>query len=535
MKLELQTSKDENIKTLLRNICKLYRMNIKGSIADQVESFSTYPTLDSLCIALDILGLKNLSVQITIDQLLEAPLPCVLHIDKLQGEFVILNNIEDDKIFKIFDQEIGWRILDKKELIKIWSGVTVLLENDDKNKNKPIVKLITSFLKKNIKLIAICYSLIIIFSSIIIASHSSSHFYPMIFYMIGLICSILLVREDLLDEKLKSVCNVSENFDCKSVLRSKGANVFNLIKLSDIGVLYFTTNIFAWTTYLLNDGISTNLIYFQLVSFLSLMFIPFSIIYQWKVLKKWCVLCLTVQGTLFLIAFSLIFYSIEMTNINKFPSEILLAILISPIFLFAIKTIFNKQITLEKSEWKLNKFRYDSDLFKVILANYPKINPSLVPKCVENGKKDSVVHFLIVTDPFCDACAMAHEQIKKLKDLSTSDFLVKTIFYTTKSKQPVDADILARTILSLPDHLQSEALEKWFVLKDLKLLQKHYRNKVEADLHCKVLVHEHDKWCHENDITYTPAIFFNYNRVDSRYDLLDLNFHQIASRREVIM
>ena len=69
------------------------------------------------------------------------------------------------------------------------------------------------------------------------------------------------------------------------------------VSWSEAGFFYF-----AATTLFLFTGINrqASFLIIASVSTMASAYIPFSIYYQWKVVKQWCPLCLTVQAILLL-------------------------------------------------------------------------------------------------------------------------------------------------------------------------------------------------------------------------------------------
>ena len=91
----------------------------------------------------------------------------------------------------------------------------------------------------------------------------------------------------------KMVCKAGPQTDCSRVMRSKLGTVYADISFSEIGLLFFAGCLITRFVGRENDSV--------LLASLSLAVIPitlFSIYYQWRVVKTWCSLCLSVVTVL---------------------------------------------------------------------------------------------------------------------------------------------------------------------------------------------------------------------------------------------
>ena len=89
----------------------------------------------------------------------------------------------------------------------------------------------------------------------------------------------------------------TEKKDCDAVLTSKGAELLKGYKLSDFSLLYFIILSFLTFVQIQNPNISF------IISVIALPITIYSIYYQYFILKKWCLLCLTIVGVLWIQSF----------------------------------------------------------------------------------------------------------------------------------------------------------------------------------------------------------------------------------------
>lgn len=112
-------------------------------------------------------------------------------------------------------------------------------------------------------------------------------------------CAIatLLVWHDIdrYSPAVQAVCGISKKLNCNAVLDSKGSGLFG-IKWSTIGFSYFVGGLL----YIMVKGFdhATALSTLWQINLLGTLYVFYSLYYQWKIAKNWCVLCLLVQVVL---------------------------------------------------------------------------------------------------------------------------------------------------------------------------------------------------------------------------------------------
>lgn len=118
-----------------------------------------------------------------------------------------------------------------------------------------------------------------------------------VFNLLGLTFTFFLMQKSL---RIKSraadkVCGVIEEGGCDTVLETKASTFFGIFSWSEVGFTYFSVSLLTllifpqWTNYLAACNIC------------CLPFTLWSVWYQKFRAKAWCTLCLSVQGTLWLL------------------------------------------------------------------------------------------------------------------------------------------------------------------------------------------------------------------------------------------
>ncbi len=108
--------------------------------------------------------------------------------------------------------------------------------------------------------------------------------------------TLLLIYEiDKSNAFVKSICTAGKQTNCAAVLQSKASKILGM-SWSEAGFFYFASTFL----FLLFPGISfmAKICLLSIANCLAAPYILFSVYYQWKVVKQWCPLCLTVQAVL---------------------------------------------------------------------------------------------------------------------------------------------------------------------------------------------------------------------------------------------
>jgi uncharacterized membrane protein len=193
--------------------------------------------------------------------------------------------------------------------------------------------------------------------------------------LIGLIASVLLLWYDIDKGNpfLKQICSGIQKANCSAVLNTKAATLGGMVTWSEVGFVYFAGSLlFSMLT-----GINEVLPVLSLFSLLALPYIIFSIYYQWKVAKQWCVLCLMVQavllaeGILVIANNSLSFSETRTAFANNFIFA-LYALLIPSISWFLLKPLLKRlQIAkYEKRSYSMLKFN-DQVFWSLLKTSHP--------------------------------------------------------------------------------------------------------------------------------------------------------------------
>ena len=259
-----------------------------------------------------------------------------------------------------------------KDFVDSWTGVVVAIEKDEQNSKE---------YSKNhsiLKPFAIGILALLVIGTLILFPLKIIGYGYLLTALIGLYLSILLVQKELglHSKSLDKFCEASENNSCDDILNSKGATIFGVFKLSDVGIVYFSSIVLSIFLFSLTSE-SSNQLFYNL-SVLSLLFIPYSIYYQWRIIKKWCPLCLIVIGVL-LIQGLLVLFFVDISAVFNSTEIIvtLFSLVLLSVFWSELKSGLKKKQEFSVLQLEHYKFKRNASLFITALKSTDKKDMSI--------------------------------------------------------------------------------------------------------------------------------------------------------------
>jgi len=346
---------------------------------------------------------------------------------------------------------------------------------------------------------------------------------------LGLYFSWLIAQKEfgISNSVSDKICSMAKHSRCESVLFSRGAKLFNWLTWGDVGIVYFTSSLLylliSQLTLPAGQAGNQQINLYYLISLTGLVFPLYSLYYQWKVVKQWCMLCIGVLAVLGINAIVSLFY-IK----NTFTS----GTLIKPMALFTLlvvlclavwqllKSLYQQSLTSLTNEIKATKLKRNPEIFNALLEK-EKANPANLPEpdeAIRFGNPAAPYQIVIACNPYCGPCAKAHQAIEALYD-SYPEQLSVTVRFALHSNDEKDKKVsAAREILKAAKHKPYEAIKDWYHLFDIeKFQQLHNINGevVDAD------IEKHIAWNKQVEIKGTPTFFVNGRILPGLYSWVD--------------
>lgn len=520
----------DTLSFLVQSLLQKNKITIDAEELDfQIQSHPSYPSLHAITGVLNHFNIENAAIQVPVNEKTLAQLP---------NSFIAQIKIENTSFFalvikkgfqyKVITNNKKSKIISIQTFLDQFTGILVGIEKDDK---KNINQLTTVNYQKPLFVIALFIFCVMLYKY-------NTSIYARIYFglsLIGVAISYLIVQHDLgLSSKIvDSICSQeSKTTNCNAVLNSKGATLYKNIKLSDVSFIYFVA---ITVSVLLLSLANTSLNTMYLLSLAGIPIVIYSIYYQIKISKNWCVLCLSIASILVLQASFFFFTSSNILTIN------ILSVLVTGFSFSVVASIWlfiNSKLKQEQGFKKLKieskKFKMNFELFNTLLQKSETLNTTLVNTSeIVLGNKNAPLNITAITNPFCGHCKSVHNLIETLLKKHHNNINVTIRFNINTSNLGSNGVLVSSRLLEL-FHTEGE-------LKCLEAMHDIYNNADATNwltkweeatnpaTYINTLETEYN-WRLNNDINFTPAILINgkiypkeYNREDLLFFIEDLN------------
>ena len=495
-------------------------------LREKLQTHPDYPSLLSVTDVLDELYIDNAALQMDTGRLHEAPLPLLAH-NTSHAEFVIIENIEkqvkNNPAFEknqngavlLAEKPLGWQHPENEKALK-----------EEKQKQKAL-QATAGFV---IVLAFLSFSREFSFTPAAL----------LLTALTGLTVAILIVQREMgiatpIGEKL---CGAGGGNGCDAVMHSGGSRLVKWMSWADVGIIYFTTYSLLLTIAMYTGGNITVLV---LLSAAALPFTLFSLFYQWRVVKKWCRLCLLTVAVLWLQA-ALALAQVVMAKgdlwravvLNDFLLAAFLFTIISASWLLLIKPLLQNYKQLLTEKFALLRFKNNPAVFESLLTQQRRVDTTPFEHDMQLGNPAAPLQIMVACNPYCGPCAKAHEV---LHDILNSNDIGLTIRFTVKTEDREDKKTQAVQYLLKLLHYSSpaqkrKALHDWFVWMNYEKFVTQYPLRGNApDVVRQLSLHE--QWTKEAEIKFTPTVFINGFQMPKQYDAGTLK--QVLRRSEWLM
>lgn len=528
-----------NVILVTELLCKIKQIKItKDTIKKELLKHPNFPSLLSLSDFLDDFNVENVAATFDSGKIQSIPLPFITTVKNKpkKKDYMTIVRDTNGQFVSFYDYEnSNWAKLPFEDFTQIWSGLALLVNsNSESGENGYEVKLKTSRIKMlgwifplALLLIALCMINCLPSGPIIGMSPIQSILF-LTLTALGCITSIgiLWLELDLYSPILQKICNMNSNRSCSTVLNSKGAKIFG-IKWSVIGFSYFVGGLL---TIILSGSVNpdTRIILYCL-GILSSIYIIYSVIFQWLIVKRWCTLCLIIQGIL---AIQLVLilnegfpnlYELQIVSSKSYFS-ISFVYILAYFLSSTLMPIFPKARESARYKKDFELLKKSKSIFKALLSN-EKLVQDPRNLGIKIGKDNAINKIIKVCNPYCEPCSFAHKALQELL-LSNQDIQIQIIFTASiddndKKREPV------RHLLAIADNndkeLTKNALDTWYISE----IKDYLGFAAKFPIDTKLIIQDAKiasmwKWCNDNDIAHTPTLFVNGHRLPEIYKITDL-------------
>ncbi|WP_435261353.1 vitamin K epoxide reductase family protein [Tenacibaculum sp. nBUS_03] len=492
----------------------------KEELSFQMQSHPSYPSLHAITGVLDHFNIENVAAEVPVnsDTLAQLPSCYIVQVNDSNGlNLTIVERKKNEYIF--YTIEGKKEKISEAEFLKRFTGIIVAVEKTDTIQTSKKTSKIPQYIGLGILSCLVAFVILKAPNSVFSFSH-------LLLSIVGIVVSIAIVKQELgIQTSIgDAFCSgADEKKDCDAVLTSKGAEILKGYKLSDFSILYFSTLALLTFVELATPALAYSI---------SLVAIPvtlYSIYYQYAVVKKWCLLCLSIVGLLWLQALIPVITNIYISSF--IPTDyVVLAIIGTSIWVgwSYIKPLITEVTELRKEKIEGVKFRRNFTLFEGMLNKSPQIDTAIDKNQeIVFGNPTSNLEIVVVTNPFCGHCKPVHKQVDEILHKYNNSVKIRIRFnINTEDKNGSAAKVTSRLLELYNNNKKEECLEAMSeIYEDGNVDEwvKKWGATNNSDYFLAELEREKE-WCKENAINFTPEILINGRSFPKEYNRSDLIF-----------
>lgn len=517
-------------------IYKMLRYLSKPVLFNTIQDeLNTHPDYDTLLAVTDVLahfGISSQAYRITNNDLQQVPLPFIANTQKKGSEFLLITQVSTDYLTINNGNGPSYKI-SRQKFSEIFSGVVLAIDQEN------TVVEAGSTLKQNVGTAfeVLRYPVAFLFLSIILLVSGATHLpylsnltWPLaltvLFKTAGLPTTILLLVQSINSNNplIQKLCG-GKNTDCNAILSSDAAKVFEGLTWSEVGFFYFAG---TWLVLLFGNNAVAELQVLAWLNIISLPYTIYSIYYQARVAKQWCVLCCTVQALLWLEFVPLLTYlqqPLSWPNVTQ-AGNLLIALLLTVALWLLLKPMLLQLQKVKPTQYQLRRLKYNTGLFNNMLKNQPQYALPDEDWSIVLGNTEAANIITMVSDPYCSPCNKTHQQLSEWLS-SGQDLQVRIVFTAGNDennlKTPVVRHLMA--LNELPDKsLVEKALHNWYAQKEKKYESWSKAYPVQLNEINYYKLDKQNAWCQLAEIKATPTLLVNGFRLPEVYQLQDIKY-----------
>lgn len=513
----------------------LKMMGVRTSLSIIKDFFNAHLYKDTLFCIQDFIadaGLQPKTIKYNRNDIEKVPTPFIAILNSgssNQNKFAIVSKISEAKV-KLFDtSNYKWKNIDKPVFFDQWTKVALLAED----RRSEVVKQASQRTRSKISYLLMQVSIVLMIVLLLFRFSVTSGLTYLIsaLNILGMGISYYLVKLDFgyNNNVTNKFCNINSKFSCNEILGSKGASIFN-IKWVIIGLAYFAANFLLSVSILI--FIKEYVVWLFVFNCFPLLFVLYSIFYQWFVERKWCLLCLLIQGILVSQFLLLLLVNSKMSFSTSDKGSVFNAFLIMGLThllsLYIINFILIKKYQFVEST-KIKFAAYKKALLNPYVFNHFSFGGKVIDAPdlgIFIGSPKASNRILLVSSPSCKYCS---DYILDLLSLVRSghDIYVQILFLCHSLGSDGDEKVV-NYFMNLQKQqgtaMLCDALYYWAFRKtDFN----NYINMFPLSgtaYDYKADIEKMASWCTGQNINSVPALFVNGQTLPYIYDIKDLKF-----------
>lgn len=520
------------------NYAKILKIPVSHSyLTENLQGHPDYPSLLAIYDTFRDLGAETVATKVSRENLFQITMPFMAQIQSDKQEiFTVVKRVSADAVTYLHPKWNSWVIDPRDKFLGKFTGVVVIADPSEVKPEKEYEKNIRKVKRGKMAVWTTALflpSMVIAISILYAINFGVQALWPSLYLMLSLfgafVCVLLVWHEvDGHNPLLKQVCSGGSRVNCGAILQSRASSIFG-ISWNVIGFTYFGGQLLT----LLMAGISDDGTKMLLgyLSLTALSYVLFSVYYQWRIAKQWCVMCLAVQAVLLAQALAFLVNGRLPVAATIGDLQEFIRVAIAFFLPFVISSggisLFRQVKEGRMHRNSLARLKHNTEIFKALLSKQKSANKSTEGLGITLGNPDAPNNIIKVCNPYCNPCAKAHLVLEEILAANT-DVRVQIIFTADDSERDHKAPP-ARHILAIAEkgdeRVTKRALNDWYNAekKDYSAFATKYPMNEELDMQGHKLKAMRE-WCDKTEINFTPTLFVNGYQLPEMYTVDDLKY-----------
>ena len=460
-------------------------------------SSPVFPSLAAISQTLSYYGLHNNAFVADLKHLLKLKNVIVHSIEKEEGHFYILTQIDCNTVTLYDGDETK---ISLEEFTVIWDGVVLIVEEKE---------------NVNIKWSIIAFPLCCLgfwgFLLLYLFFTTTKFTIDFILDSIGLTLSVVLLRQHLRIFEKTSFCQIGKNVDCNYVADRNPLQRWLPIDLAIVGVFFFLFNLLSLLIVGATSCISG---YITLVAAIFMMFLS---IYQVFKIKKYCLYCLGIT----IIIFAKLCISVLSFNVNHIYllPKFVIATIIAYLFSYLIYKMMSYDKLLFNNDIELLRIKRNPSTIKKYFVQSHSIVPT--EEMMEFGNKYADIVITTFISLHCRHCQKVVSEVIQLIDKFPKRFLWRVAIQGISSNDINDKVFVQLNTRQL-HILQLYISDKRCCLKAMRLW--NFKNITDCSEELITKYRFQQKNIEKMRIMHYPTIWVNGIVLPQEYSISDLQY-----------
>lgn len=483
----------------------------------QLESHPDYPSLLAISDTLNFLNIQNAAIPLDASKIDLLPDRFIALLQDANSQFDSTSSlyyVEKSNIEFLIKHDKKIEKLSESSLADRWANV-VLIAEENSNSVLP-----------SIRKFSLVLPWLIIITLVALTLNFKASFTVKLFLIlpfVGVLLSTAALKDLLGIESsfVNDFCKITVTSDCNAVLSSNKWSIFKFLNFSDLSVIFFSSQLVGFISYLTIGNISGFFLIYQFLLYLSIPIVLLSIYYQKFVAKIWCPICLSIISVTVLEVGYIKFLLNPQSEFlwQSLYLQLVIVIFIASIWL-SIKPVLLELKNLKELQLKSNRFVRNYGLFRKNLLSGEKIE---IPfNQIILGNVNSKTEITLITSPFCGYCKNAHFIFEELLQKFEGKFQLRIIIYPQLGVFTEKSAELYYNLTSIfydnGENAFRKALTNWFENKDIDRWLTAFKSTQMDETKIKLTKEIQKKWLDTNGLNYTPTIFINGYKYPGLYE-----------------